>query len=122
LGAARAGSIGLGTLDAEGELRFTPLPRVRTRRHTDKTTYRWYNDHRLLAHLGGGILTVRLHGDDTDKARGFNRTENVRPIPPDDPTFKTLFRRRNDAESINRGLDDSLWLRRAYSSATNAST
>lgn len=112
---ARAGAIGLGTLNAEGHLHFTPLPRVRTHRNADKTTYRWYNDHRLPPHLGGGILTVRLHGDATDQARSFNRAENVRPIPPDDPTFKELFRRRNDAESINRGLDDSLWLRRAHS-------
>ncbi|MEO6988811.1 MAG: hypothetical protein ABI239_09195, partial [Aquihabitans sp.] len=26
-----------------------------------------------------------------------------------------LYRRRNDAESINRALDDTLWLRRAHS-------
>jgi hypothetical protein len=26
-----------------------------------------------------------------------------------------LYPRRNDAESINRGLDDSLWLGRAHS-------
>ena len=26
-----------------------------------------------------------------------------------------LYRRRNDAESINRHLDDTLWLRRAHS-------
>jgi len=25
-----------------------------------------------------------------------------------------LYRRRNDAESINRHLDDTLWLRRAH--------
>lgn len=48
-------------------------------------------------------------------ARRFNLTENVRPIPATDPDFRDLFRRRNDAESTNRGLDDSLWLRRAHS-------
>ncbi|MEO7572951.1 MAG: hypothetical protein ABIX10_11005 [Acidimicrobiales bacterium] len=58
---------------------------------------------------------MRLHGNPSDTARHFNRTENVRPIPQDDPAFQELFRRRNDAESINRGLDDSLWLRRAHS-------
>ena len=26
-----------------------------------------------------------------------------------------MYRRRNDAESINRALDDTLWLRRAHS-------
>ncbi len=36
-------------------------------------------------------------------------------IPPGDPDFERLYRRRNDAESINRHLDDTLWLRRAHS-------
>ena len=45
----------------------------------------------------------------------FNRTENVRPIPPADPDFARLYARRNDAESINRHLDDTLWLGRAHS-------
>jgi hypothetical protein len=47
--------------------------------------------------------------------RELNRTENLRPIAQTDPDFKALYRRRNDAESINRALDDSLWLRRAHS-------
>jgi hypothetical protein len=46
----------------------------------------------------------RAHGDTEDEARRFNRTENVRPIPPADPDFARLFGRRNDAESINRAL------------------
>lgn len=112
---ANGGAIGLGVLAADGELLFTALLRVRTHRNADKTGYRWYNDYRLPEHLGGGIVTVRLHGDAKDAARKFNRTENVRPIPPDDPSFRELFRRRNDAESINRGLEDTLWLGRAHS-------
>ena len=39
----------------------------------------------------------------------------MRPIPPSDPDFADLFPRRNDAETINRNLDDTLWLRRAHS-------
>ena len=62
-----------------------------------------------------GQVTVRLHGNDDDVQRKFNRTENVRPIPPTDPDFQRLYRRRNDAESINRALDDTLFLRRAHS-------
>src|ERR1700694_5455867 len=77
--------------------------------------YRWYNDFALPAEHGGGTITVRLHGNDEDVKRRFNRTENVRPIPPTDPDFTRLFRIRNDAESINRGLDDTLYLRRAHS-------
>jgi hypothetical protein len=40
---------------------------------------------------------------------------NVRPIPPGDPDFQQLFRIRNDAESINRGIEDSLYIGRAHS-------
>ena len=39
----------------------------------------------------------------------------MRPIPPGDRDFERLYRRRNDAENINRHLDDTLWLRRAHS-------
>ena len=39
----------------------------------------------------------------------------VQAIPPGDPDFKRLYGRRSDAESINRGLEDSLYLRRAHS-------
>ena len=53
--------------------------------------------------------------NDEDQQRKFNRAENVRQIPPGDPDFETLYKRRNDAESINRHLDDTLWLGRAHS-------
>ena len=77
--------------------------------------YRWYNDYRLPDHYGGGTITIRLHSNDDDTKRRFNRTENIRQIPQTDPDFKRLYRRRNDAESINRALDDTMWLRRAHS-------
>ena len=67
------------------------------------------------ATCGTGTITVRLHGNADDEKRKFNRTENIRQIPQSDPEFKRLYRRRNDAESINRALDDTLWLRRAHS-------
>ncbi|MBL8774932.1 MAG: hypothetical protein JNK12_03330 [Acidimicrobiales bacterium] len=110
---ARGGTLGVGQLDDQGELQFTPLARIRTHRTAGKSgLYRWYNDYRLP---DGGQVTVRLHGTDEDKARRLNRAENVRPIPPTDPDFETLFHQRNDAESINRALDDTLHLRRAHS-------
>jgi hypothetical protein len=49
------------------------------------------------------------------RQRKFNRVENVRQIPPGDPDHETLYKRRNDAESINPHLDDTIWLRRAHS-------
>jgi hypothetical protein len=112
---ARGGAVGIAALTDTGEMAFTELLRIRTHRNADKGGYRWYNDYRLPEHLGGGTISVRLHGNDDDTKRRFNRTENVRPIPPTDPDFKALYRRRNDAESINRALDDTLWLRRAHS-------
>jgi hypothetical protein len=56
-----------------------------------------------------------MHANADDTARRFNRTENVRPIPPGDPDFARLYPRRLDAESINRGIEDSLWIGRAHS-------
>lgn len=76
---------------------------------------RWYADYRLPDHYDNQIITVRLHGNAEDEARRFNRTENVRPIPPGDPDFARLYPRRLDAESINRGIDESLWIGRAHS-------
>jgi hypothetical protein len=113
---ARDGALGLGMLTETGELHFEALPRVRTHRNPGRNgTYRWYNDYRLPDDYGAGAITVRLHGTPADTARKLNRTENLRPIPPEDPDFKRLYPRRNDAESINRGVDDSLWLGRAHS-------
>ncbi len=112
---AEGGAIGIGVLTDTGKRTFMALDRVRTHRNTDKHSYRWYNAYRLPEQYGGGIITVRLHGNDDDTKRRFNRTENIRQIPQTDPDFKRLYRRRNDAESINRALDDTLWLRRAHS-------
>ena len=77
--------------------------------------YPWYNDYRLPEHLGGGQISVRLHQDEDDRRRKFNRTENVRPIPPSDPDFPRLYGRRNDSESLNRSLEDTLFLGMAHS-------
>ena len=55
--------------------------------------------------------------NDEDWQRKLNGAENLRPARPGDPDFATLYKRRNDGESINRNLDDTLWLRRAYSVA-----
>ena len=50
-----------------------------------------------------------------ERVRTHRNPENIRQIPQADPEFKRRYRRRNDAESINRALDDTLWLRRAHS-------
>ena len=113
---ARGGAVGIGELTETGDLVFTELARVRTHRNRDKNgKYRWYNDYLLPERYGSQRITVRLHADAVDAARKFNRTENVRPIPPSDPDFARLYPRRNDSESINRNLEDTLWLGRAHS-------
>ena len=79
---ASGGAIGIGTLNADGELHFTPLPRIRTHRNADKTGYRWYNDHRLPDSLGAGQITVRLHNDAA--ARPQVQPDGERPTDPRD--------------------------------------
>jgi hypothetical protein len=113
---SKAGAIGIMRPTEAGELRFAPLARIRTHRTKARSgLYRWYNDYRLPEHLGCGQITVRLHQDDEDRKRRFNRTANVRPIPPSDPDFARLSGRRNDSESLNRALEDTLFLGRAHS-------
>jgi len=113
---ARAGAIGIVELTERGEHSFCELRRIRTHRMADKGgRYRWYNGYALPVRYGGASVTVRLHGTEEDAARRFNRTENVRVIPPSDPYFPQLYARRNDAESINRGVVDSMYLGRAHS-------
>ena len=112
---ARGGSVGIGRLLDTGDLDFVPLRRARTHRNGTSGRFRWYNDYRLPTWAGSGTVTVRLHGNAEDDKRGLNRTENVRPIAADDADFAKLYARRNDAESINRHLDDTLWLGRAHS-------
>ena len=113
---ARGGAIGLGELTDKGELEFAELRRIRTSRKADGNgLFRWYNEYALPEPFGGKHVMVRLHGNDEDAARRFNRTENVRPIASSDPDFKQLYARRSDSESINRGLEDTLYLNRAHS-------
>lgn len=113
---ARGGAIGIVEIASGGEPIFSELRRVRTHRTRDKGgRYRWYNDYELPPSYGAGTVTVRLHANPQDALRRFNRTENVRPIAPSDADFKRLYSRRNDAESINRDVVDSMYIGRAHS-------
>lgn len=113
---ARMGAIGLGELDENGDVVFRRLERVKVRRSPNRDgTCRFYVEYRLPPDKGGGILRVRLDTTAEDKARKLNRSEHLRAIPTDDADWARLYPRRSDAESINRALDDTLWLRRAHS-------
>jgi hypothetical protein len=109
------GALGIASFSDTGVPTFEPLTRIRTHRRPGSSGWRWYNTYRLPHRYGAGEITVRLHGNQDDTTRGLNRTENLRPIPPSDPDFARLYPLRNDAESINRHLDDTHWLRRAHS-------
>jgi hypothetical protein len=71
--------------------------------------------YRSFALPEGGTVTVRIDTTKEDVERKLNRAENVRRIPPTDADFKRIYRRRSDIESINRVLDDTMWLGRAHS-------
>jgi hypothetical protein len=113
---ARGGALGIPKTTDTGEEVFIPLRRLRTQRFAAKGgSYRLYNQYQLPPELGGGEITVRLYGNEEDERRGLNRAENLRAIPPSDPDFDRLYARRNDSESLNRALEDALYLGRAQS-------
>ena len=58
--------------------------------------------------MGRGVLAVEPAadtGNNEDDRRGLNRTEHLRAIPPLTRTSAGLFRRRYDAESLNRNRE-----------------
>jgi hypothetical protein len=60
-------------------------------------------------------IRERTFTNDADRAAAFNRAENVRQIPPGDPSYNLVYGRRKDAESINRAIKDHGYLQRARS-------
>lgn len=110
---AQNGALCVAELDHNGEQVLTECTRIQTiKRTNDDGTFRFYNSY--LTPAGDEIL-MRLDITEQDKQRKLNRSENLRQIAPTDRDFKRLYGRRSDAESINRALDDTLWLRRAHS-------
>ena len=103
-------------LDDVGEPVFIELEQRRLlKRRNANGMWRFYGEYRVPDDLGGGELRVRFDLTDEDLLRGFNRTEHLRPFPPSSDDYQRLYSRRSDAESINRALDDSMWLGRAHS-------
>ncbi len=112
---AKDGALGIAGMNDKGGATWERLERLRTQRHPDKSAYRWYNQYALPAGYETREISVRLHNDDADRAKHLNRAENLRAIPPGDPDFDRLYAQRADAESINRHLEDTLYLNRAHS-------
>jgi len=104
---AEAGGPCMGEPNEDGDIVLTPLVRRQiVRRPNADGTWRWYGEYDVPPSSGGGTIRLRLDRSGEDERTGFNRTENLRAIPPADPDFKRLYPRRADSESINRGLDD----------------
>jgi hypothetical protein len=112
---ARDGAPGIRAVDETGQDIFIPLRRASTRRRGASGRYRFYGEYFLPEDHGGHKVPLRLHGNDDDRERGLNRAEHLRALPPSDADFAKLFPRRNDAESLNRHLQDTMYWGRAHS-------
>jgi hypothetical protein len=111
--AAHNGWCSIKELTETGEPHYEHLPCSRLQRHKDKDGYRFYGYYKLPDEYGGKEISIRLHQNAEDDRRRINRTENLRPIPEGSPEFERLSRLRLDAESINRSIEDALWINRA---------
>ncbi len=101
-------------LAVDGTPLLHPLTRTRLLRRHDRDGWRLYGEYTVPDALGGGLVRLRLDQTTDDVATGFNREEHLRPIPPSDPDHNRLYARRNDTESGNRLLDDSMLRERAH--------
>ena len=114
---AEHGKIGCIKHDAAGRERFYPFIRLEVRR-TQRTdgTWRWAILYEVPQMFGGGTVWVRADRTREDAFRkGFNRPENVRVMPEDEPIFDEIYRTRNDCEAINSQHDRWIPFGRALS-------
>jgi hypothetical protein len=89
----------------------------------DNGEFRSYAEYQAECNCGQKhkkTFTERTYNNDKDKKKGpkgtdFNRAENIRLIPPDFDVFNENYGQREEAESLNRRIDDHLYLRRARS-------
>jgi hypothetical protein len=110
------GEPNLIVLDDKGAPIATLLPRTKTgRRANTDGTYRFYSDYAVPVEHGSGTVLLVHRNTKVDNARGFNRPENLRVIPQNDPDWERVAGQRNDSESINGQLKHSLWGKRAHS-------
>jgi hypothetical protein len=59
------------------------------------------------------MIRIRYDKEKSDEKRQVNRAENLRLIPEGSEDFERLMPLHNDAESIHRGIEDSLFINRA---------
>jgi hypothetical protein len=109
------GALRLATMAEDGSVVLIPVKRIKLEQRGKPGAYRLYGVYQIPADEGGGTLRVAHYQTAEDRKRGLNRTEHLRPMPPGDADYERLYKRRPDAESINRGYDDHRYLRRAHS-------
>ncbi|MEO6629296.1 MAG: hypothetical protein ABIP03_12095 [Aquihabitans sp.] len=107
----------LKEVDVEGEIHDRFLERVQTKNKKCERdgTYSWYGKYAVPNDLGGGYIWVRHLSDDADDWNNFNREENLRVISPLDRDFPAMHGRRQDTESTNDLIEQTLWKKRAHS-------
>lgn len=98
----------------DGSPLLTPLLRIKTSKPAPKTG-RCYNEYRVPLDHGGGTVRLRLTSDEADRVNGFNREEYLSAFPAGDSDYDRIYKRRNDAESGNNTLDNSMLRERAHS-------
>lgn len=111
--AAYDGAASVKTFTETGEPHYERLECTRIQPHKDKHGYRWYGYYRLPEEYGGRVISIRLHQTQEDDRRRINRPENLRAIPQGSADYERLHVLRPDAEGINRGLEDVLYINRA---------
>jgi hypothetical protein len=110
-----AGRLHHKVVDGDGTSHLVPLARLKNEARPNKDgTWRDYVVYAVPDPTGGAPRTLRLRttNEATDP---FNHAEHIHQIPKSDPAYDLLYGRRQDAESINRDVDDHLPLRRARS-------
>jgi hypothetical protein len=111
--AAYDGAASVKTINEVGMPHYELLECMRIQRNPNKRRYRWYGYYRLPEKYGRKLISIRLHQTEEDDRRKLNRTENLRPIPEGTEDYDRLHVLRPDAESINRGIEDTLYINRA---------
>ncbi len=107
------GTPNIKELADDGTPVYTPLVRIKTSK--PRTTGACYNEYVVPPELGSGVIRLPVTSDDHDRADKFNREEWLHAFAPGDPDYERLYRRRNDAESGNASLDNSMPRERAHS-------
>lgn len=111
------GNLGLRQLKENGEWHFLPLEatKLHVNRNGDGTAsqYRLYVGLKLPAEValrtGKREVTVALYQTQNDKTRAYPRTAHVRAVGSASPDFWIYTKMRNDSESLNRVIEDSLY-------------